>query len=105
MRRRTAVLLMIGLAVTYVGSYLYQSRRGVYVPRAFGAAKGPHGGMVLRSKGFGKIWQPFGLARSQVEYDAAKIREMVYSPLIFIDERVWHRMQPETEESYYSDYF
>ncbi len=105
MGRRTAVLLVVGLAGTYVGSYLYQSRRGVYVPVMFGAAKGPNGGMVLRSKGFGKIWKPFGLVKSQEEYDAARIREMVYLPLIFIDKRIWHRIQPETEESYYSDYF
>jgi hypothetical protein len=104
-RRRTAVLLVVGLAVTYVGSYLFYSKNGTYVPMGFGAGKGPHGKMVLRSKRIGLIWEPFGLPRSTYEARSIKIRELVYQPLIAIDRGLWHRKQDETAESYYSDYF
>ena len=91
--------------MAYVSSYLFYSKNGAYVPMGFGAGKGPHGKMVLRSKRIGLIWEPFGLARSFKKDQSIKIREMVYWPLVKLDRRIWHQRLPETEESYYSDYF
>ena len=105
MNRRTGVLLSVVLLAAYIGSYLFYSRDGAYVPGVFGAAKGADGRMVLRSKRFGKIWEPFGSFRSAQDYRTGKILGMVYLPLVFIDRRLWHRMQRETEDSYYGDYF
>ncbi|RYD36012.1 MAG: hypothetical protein EOP87_06255 [Verrucomicrobiaceae bacterium] len=95
----------MALAVAYVGSYLLYSKNGIYVPMGFGAGKGPQGKMVLRSKRIGLIWEPFGLPRSIDENQSFKIREMVYLPLVKLDRWIWHQRLPETEESYYSDYF
>lgn len=106
MRKRTAVLLVVGLAVTYVGSYLFYSKDGVYVPLAFGAGKGPNGKMVLRSKRIGLIWEPFGSPISaSYRRKSSEGLQLVYWPLVALDRAIWHQRLPETEVSYYSDYF
>jgi len=104
MRRRTTILLVLALVAAYFGSYLFYSRSGIYVPRAFGAIRLPDGGTAIASKGSGKIWSPFGFPGSEGEYRTSLVREISYLPLVFIDRFVWHRAIEETEASYLNDY-
>jgi len=103
--RRTAILLILLLVAAYAGSYLCYSRDGLFVPKAWGAGVTPEGLNVIRSKRLGKVWQPFGIKVSDYrEFQENGIREMVYLPLIFLDRLLWHRDQPETEDSVLWDY-
>ena len=105
MRRKTVILLVLGLVAAYVGSYLCYSRDGLFVPKAWSVGVTPEGLNVIRSKRLGKVWQPFGVMVADYrEFQKDGIREMVYLPLIFIDRTLWHRDQPEVEDSVLWDY-
>lgn len=103
MRRKTAILLVLGLVAAYVGSYLFYSRDGRYFPIAWGTGVTPEGITVIRSKRLGKVWQPFSLKFA--DHREVRIRKVVYLPLILLDRWVWHRDQPETEDSVPLDYY
>lgn len=101
MKRKTAILLVFGLVAAYVGSYLFYSRDGLYVPVTWGAGKGG-----IQSKRMEKVWNPFGFRGSDPDRQVLlRTRTIVYLPLILLDRLVWHRKQPETADSPYEDYY
>jgi len=79
LRERKILIVLAMATLLYVGSYFVLSLRGYYAPSAYGANAG---GIKFYRWYVGNAWERQQQGKWAIE--------MIYAPLVFLDNRYWH---------------